>query len=841
MERPGEFGYLSLLSTLLTRGCGKLGRAAFAEDCDRRGANVNVYPGRDHVTLEFWVLPEDFFWAVQTMYQMVWSPRLEAEEVGVAADEHLSQFLARADEKRARLFDASRQSLFFPDHPYSRPLLGDAESLEAATAERLSHFHGSLLESLSAILCVTGGFDQESLLTEVRRRFSDICFGSVPAAANLSAEFRHQPGEVLHIPFPVEQAEVLVALPAIPRWHEDYRLTQFCNEILGGAFLSRLTRAVRVRDGLAYSADSRFRAGLEAGVVWIGLQTDKANLEAALQTTRQCIDELVFEGVGEEEFHHFKEFVGCSMPFDYDALASVTSRRLEGLLFGEPWQLKERRKLFEQTTTPEAVQDIFQRILRPDRALVCILGEGIDRRAHKAFYEPPRTAARLAVPLRFIPGPAAHQNITESQAERLRSHPSGELFRFPNGLHLLSLPRPDVASISLQLWTLTGSMDERPGRTGLSHLLEHLMFRGTENFPDGSFDAILAQRGGLNNAFTTEDFTVYTDYLAPEGLPEALALEADRFRNLQISEELFQTERSVVLEERSVRVDCSPLGKAYEKLQSLAFSEHPYGHPIIGWREDLESIGLLDIQEHYRLACEPDRLLVVVAGGCSTAQALDLVEANFAWAPRAPKPAAKWPVMASDTVVPKLTRKGVEFQERSGYSYLLLGYRFPREGHPDFAACELLSRIVGEGDSCRLYERFVRQERRFLEAWTSYESQTRDHPLLHVGFAATENFETTVCVRSIGDYLAELGPQLTAEELEKARRSWLAEEAFETDELEDWALEIAGRVMLMPWADVWTYRQRIEGVTLDDLRQAASRYLRSDGVVHVALQGESEL
>lgn len=836
-EQGGQFGYFSLLSTLLTRGAGGLSRREFAQDCDRRGANVSVYPGRDHLTLELWVLPEDLAWGLTTLERMVWHTGMADEEIELAREEQIQQLEARCDEKRARLFDATRKALFEKSHHYSRSLLGEVSCLRSIEPKSIRAYHRSFLNDISAVLCVTGRFDQDNLETLVVGHFRGVSF-QLPSGNNEPVNLVFRPGESVNESFPVEQAHVVVVLPALSRCHKDYRLAHFCNEILGGAFLSRLTRAVRMREGMAYSADSRLRAGVESGLIWVGLQTDREKVAEALKTVRVCMDELRTEGVQADEFRHFVDFVTSSMPFDYDALSSLTSRRLEERLFGESWELDARMRNLAQTVTLERTNEMFRTLLQPEGALVAALGQDLATDYAQAFHEVkgPRVASSV---LSLFQGPRSP--APSERYRKLSSHSQGDLYCLSCGIKLLVLPRTELASISLQVWTLTGSMDEVKGRTGLSHLLEHMMFRGTSNFPDGSFDAILAQRGGLNNAFTSEDFTVYTDYVTLDGLEEALLLEADRFRNLDTTEEIFQTEREVVLEERSVNVDCSPLGKAYEAIQSLSLGDHPYGHPVIGWREDLEQTTLQDIQSHYERATRPERLMLVIAGGCPTERAVTLAERCFSCSdiPTETSQPPLWPVLPARVTVPLLRAESAELKERSGYSYLLLCYRFPREGHPDFAACELLVRMVVEGDSSRLHETFVRDRRRVLEVWSSYEPQTRDHPLLHLGLATPGGIDGSKLPGEVGEYLEHLSPQLTEEELDKVKRCWRAEEAFGTDELEDWALDIAGRVMLMPWEDVWTYEERILAVTLDDVRRVASRYFQQENMVHLVLHGES--
>lgn len=829
-EGADEQGYLALLGTLLTRGCGSLDRGAFARDCDQRGANIQVYPSRDFFTIEVWILPEDLEWALETLENMIWEPALDATELEIAAQEQLSQLRARVDEKRSVIWDVSRENFFHADHPYSRPLLGNENSLELLTRDRLESYRCRFLEQVEMVLCVTGGYRPDRLERALTQRFQKKSFAEF-VAGGPSSPFRKLDSQVRAIPFPVKQAEVLVSLPAMARQAPDYRLGVFCNEVFGGAFLSRLTRAIRMREGMAYSAESRIRAGLDGGALWIGLQTDVERVAQALQVVRGCMDELAETGLPKAEFEHFKEFVQNSMPFDYDGISDLTSRRLEEVLFGEPWGLEDRVREFQETITLEETNALCARMLTPERALVCVLGEGMEQRWGESFFETPR-AAFSSAPLEWLEEPTTRED--KARPVLLDEHADGCLYRLSNGMRVLCLPRTELASISLQVWTLTGGMDEKKGKTGLSHLLEHLMFRGTAAVPDGHFDAILAQRGGLNNAFTTEDFTVYLNQVTREGLEAALLLEADRFANLEISEELFQTERSVVLEERSVRVDCNPLGMAYEKLQHLALGEHPYGQPVIGWRDDLEGFQLEDIQEHYRKASDPSRMLLVVAGGCNPEDGVALAQQAFGGWEGEFEP--HWPVKAPSQVDP-LKPAWSELRERSGYSYLLMCYRLPRVGHPDYEACELLTRVLGEGDSCRLYETFVRERQQVQEVWVNFEAQAREHPMLHLGLATAEELSPDL-PDEILQYLDKIPELLTQDEVDKAKKVWFAEDAFSRDDLEDWALEIAGRVVLMHWDEVWLQRSRMNRVTLEDIQRVAKTYLTSSGAVHVVLHGE---
>lgn len=846
-ERAGEEGYAELLATTICRGAGPWNRQQFALECDRRGASLQVFAGRDLFMLELSVLPEDLFWGLDCLGHVVCRPHLSEEIVAVAAGEQREQNAARVDEQRTALADLARANLFAPGHAYARPVSGLASSPGEVSSSTLAAFHHRLLlQDAPVALCVTGAFEREPLLDASRALLAPLSVGRRSHSRPKPVEglFPAVQERFSELAFPTGQNRVLIGLPAVGRCDPAYLRTYLGNEIFGGAFLSRLTRAVRSKEGLAYSAGSSLWSAFQGGCLWISLQTDNKNLPKALRTVRVAMEDLLRDGMPQTEVEQFRQFAESSLTFEYDSLSGLASRLLDHVLLEEPWQPEERRLSLRRQARPDDLMEALREILRPEAAVMCLTGRAAPRGSEGAFFNKPTAAQRRSLsvsPLQPLPGPRL-PGPSRIKPETVANHGKGSLLLYPNGVHLLCLPRPELLSISLQVWTRTGSMDEPPGGSGMSHLLEHLMFRGTANFPDGEFDAILAQKGGMNNAFTSEDFTVYTDYLVAEGLPEALCLEADRFAHLEIGEDLFSTEREVVLEERSLRVDSNPLGQVYEELQKAAFPGHPYGWPVIGWRQDLLGLSVENLRSHYRQTIEPEKLLVVVAGGCDIETASDWVGRTFAAEVKGKGEAhpAAWPVLADSQPVPLLDSCTLSFQERSGYSYLLAAFRFPREGHPDYEAAELLARLVGHGDSSRLHDYFVRERRLALEVWTSYEPQARDHPLFHLGLASTDDFELEERKLALTEFLGKLPDSVSQSELDKVRRGWIAEEAFGTDELEDWALELAGRVMVLPWDKVWTVRDRVEAVTLGQLAEAARRYLNPDHAVYAHLRASTE-
>ncbi len=841
-ERSGQEGSRFLLATLLGRGCGAWDRRQFAVECDRRGASLEFFAGRDTFTIEISILPDDLDWAVQVLGTLLFEPRLEQREVEVAIEEQLEMLEARRDEPRLLVADTLRKSLFGENHAYGRSTLGMGATVAALTLHELRVLLGEVVgKEVPCALVVVGQFEPEGLLRALKRDLRDLGVGRRRPPSRwvecASAEGHSQKVSVLD--FEVDQAWVAVGFPAFGRTHPKHLETLLANELFGGSFLSRVTRTLRGRDGLAYSADSRLWSGFRGGFLWLSLQTDRFRVGQALESLRVVVDSLLEEGPTKRELEHFKEFFLASLPYDYDSFEDLSVRLLESLFFAEDWRPEIRSEKLSDAFTRENVESVFHHLLQVDHAKVCLLGEGLSRDLAQNFFLESTTS--LPIPSLQVPscetGQIAEAGLSSSvtllESWTLSQGVCASLLRFGNGYHLLHLPRPEFPAISLQIWSLIGSMDEPKGRSGMSHLLEHLMFRGTYRYPDGQFDQVLASKGGLNNAFTTEDFTVYTDYIVPQALKETLKLEVDRFTELVIRPDLFELERAVVLEERSLRVDCHPLGKLYEWLQERALVEHPYRHPVIGRRQELMSLQPTDLNEHYDKSTDASRVLIVLAGGCDQDEAVAAVAETFGSVSPGRTSGgsveSSFPCLCSEAseLQPVASIRG-KLQERSGYSYILLAFRAPRIGHPDYPAVELLSRILAGGESSRLYERLVRQSRKALEVWVNYEGECREHPLLILGASFREPIHARDLEREIWAELASVKVTLSSDELSRASRGWLADEAFAADQLEDWATEVATRVLLLPWHDVWRVREQLEQVTVEQIQAVAERYLRGD-------------
>lgn len=279
-------------------------------------------------------------------------------------------------------------------------------------------------------------------------------------------------------------------------------------------------------------------------------------------------------------------------------------------------------------------------------------------------------------------------------------------FTLDNGLKILVLPDDRLPIVSVQVHYAVGSRHEAPGITGISHLFEHLMFRGTATLGPEEFSRRLQAKGGEVNAFTTRDHTSYFENLPAEHLELALSLEADRLKHLKLDAENFETERQVVLSERKLRCVDSPFGLVEELLFATAYTTHPYRWPIIGWDQDLRRLTLEDCLAFYRRYYQPGTMLIVVAGDVRPEAVRELVVRYFGDLPGSgppPLPPAPEP--------PQRGERRAVFKKVSQVEAFFAAFHTVGLGHPDIYPLMVLAAILSQGRACRFYQEFVRPGR----------------------------------------------------------------------------------------------------------------------------------
>lgn len=399
-----------------------------------------------------------------------------------------------------------------------------------------------------------------------------------------------------------------------------------------------------------------------------------------------------------------------------------------------------------------------------------------------------------------------------------------------NGLTVLTLEDHSTPVVSFQLWVDVGSGDEARW-SGLAHLFEHMMFRGSKNLPPEAHGRLIGERGGRVNAFTSRDVTVYFADVTAEHLPLVVELEAERLKNLDISEESLASERQVVIEERRLRTEDDPQGRAFEALMALAFTAHPYRVPPIGWRSDLEKVGVEACNEFFRDYYAADNLVVSVAGDFDTEQVLDLIRrhlGDLAPAPETPRNPTEEPEQRGER------RAVIHFDVRSP---LLAGaWHAPPSGHPDGPALDVLSEILSSGRTSRLYRRLVYEEQAALFASGGY--WELDRAGVFYAFSGVRPGESVERVEKLFfDEIDRMRDELVSEEeLDKARRT------IEVGLIDGLATShsLASRIG-QDWLTFGRIRplderlDDIRAVTAEDVRRVARTWLRPDtrSVVHV--------
>jgi zinc protease len=279
-----------------------------------------------------------------------------------------------------------------------------------------------------------------------------------------------------------------------------------------------------------------------------------------------------------------------------------------------------------------------------------------------------------------------------------------------NGLKVIVWPVRGIPNVALYNWVRAGSRNEAPGITGLAHFFEHMMFNGTTRRQPGELDRLMEAQGGSNNAFTSDDVTVYQDWFPSRALELVLDLESDRVGNLAFVPQVIESERGVVYSERRLRVEDNNQGLLGEEVQAMAFVAHPYQFPTIGWPSDIQSWDMSDLQSFYRTYYAPNNLTLVLAGDVVPEQVFALARKYFEPLPRQRPPA---PIRTREPE--QLGERRVVVHRKGQTPLLQCAYKAPAAADPRAPAVNLLLSILVDGDASRLHRRLVEEEEVAIE------------------------------------------------------------------------------------------------------------------------------
>ncbi|MEF8793430.1 M16 family metallopeptidase [Thiohalorhabdus sp.] len=400
--------------------------------------------------------------------------------------------------------------------------------------------------------------------------------------------------------------------------------------------------------------------------------------------------------------------------------------------------------------------------------------------------------------------------------------------KLDNGMEVLVRPDHRAPVVTAMVWYRVGGIDEYPGRTGVAHVLEHMMFKGTEEVGPGEFAEIIARNGGDDNAFTGQDYTAYFEKLASDRLEVALRLEADRMVNLLLQEEQFAKETQVVMEERRLRVEDDPRSLAHETLRAVAFDAHGYGQPIIGWMEDLESLELADLETWYDRYYSPRNARLVVAGDVEPEQVFELAEKHFGGLPGGAEPAAVDPKPAPE---PRGSRT-VDLEAQARVPYTVMAYRVPNlpaaDANWEPFALRLLAGILDEGRSARLASRLVRDRGLAASAGAHYGPESRAPGLFYLEGTPAPDTDPEALEQALLDQVASLREEAVGkDELARVKRQIAASEVFQNDSVFYQAMEI-GKLETIGYGHEYrkNYLERIRAVTPEQIQKVAAKYLK---------------
>ena len=405
-------------------------------------------------------------------------------------------------------------------------------------------------------------------------------------------------------------------------------------------------------------------------------------------------------------------------------------------------------------------------------------------------------------------------------------------FKLDNGLEVVVIENHRVPAVIQMLWYKVGAADEAPGESGVAHLFEHLMFKGTEKTPPGEFSAFVRRHGGRENAFTSWDNTGYFQVVPRDQLDRVMAYEADRMQGLVLTDEDIESERDVVLEEWNERVAQSPSAQLSAEMAAALFRNHPYGRPIIGWRHEIETLDRDTLKAFYKRYYAPDNAVLVVAGDVTPDEVKAMAETHFGPIPAANNPPAPWTTEPPPRAEKRVVLRDERVRDPSWRRvYLAPSYR--TEGSEHALALEVLSEILGDGSVGRLAKNLVRGTEQAVAAGVYYSGDNRGPGRFLIYGVPSEGTTLPELEQAIDAELAALlADGVTEEEVAATVKRLLSAAVYARDDLETGA-RVLGKTLANGGtiADVEEWPDRLAAVTAADVMAAARLVLQPEGAV----------
>jgi zinc protease len=402
----------------------------------------------------------------------------------------------------------------------------------------------------------------------------------------------------------------------------------------------------------------------------------------------------------------------------------------------------------------------------------------------------------------------------QAQPGTVKSH------MLPNGLKVLIQEDHGIPNVAMYLFFKIGARNERPGTTGVSHFFEHMMFNGAKKYGPRQFDNEMEKAGGNNNAYTTPDLTVYTDWFPSTALELMFDMEADRMQNLAFDPKIIESERGVVYSERRTSVDNSNTGILFEQMRAAAFTAHPYHWPVVGWPSDIEGWTIDDLRSHYKTGYAPNNCVLVVVGDVTEQQVMALTKKYLEAIPQQPPP----PVVRTKEPE-QLGERRVTVRKQAQLPVQLIGYHVPDSRDADATVLEVIDALLTSGQSSRLYSRMVDKDQIALNVGAQA-SRSLDPGLFVFSMTPRSGIDPARTEKVLFEEIEKLRTAAVPEaELQKAKNQLLAQQYRQLK-------TISGRANLLGTYEIYrgdynklfTSDKDIEAVTAADIRRVATKY-----------------
>lgn len=400
-----------------------------------------------------------------------------------------------------------------------------------------------------------------------------------------------------------------------------------------------------------------------------------------------------------------------------------------------------------------------------------------------------------------------------------------------NGMRVIILEDHRAPTVASMVWYRAGSMDESAGTTGVAHVLEHMMFKGTAANPGDTFSRTIAAAGGLDNAFTSKDYTAYFQQLHKSHLPKAVELEADRMHNLVLSDEEFAKEIRVVMEERRQRTDDQPRALLFEQMMAVAYTGSPYKWPIVGWMNDLENMTAEDARQWYQRWYTPNNAALVVVGDVAPEDVFELAQRHFG-----PIPPRVLPLRKPQVEPPQRGIKRVKVKGPGELPYLVMGWHAPviRDVNADWEpyALQVLAGVLDGSDAARLDTRLVKKERLAVSAGASFDAINRGPGMFFMDAVPAPGRDADELERELRAEIRKVAEQgVQEDELKRVKAQVIASQVFQRDSMFYQAMQIGTlHTVGLPYDAGDTLARKLRDVTAEQVQEVARRYFTDDNL-----------